>query len=91
MNVEVSALPKPANDDSGMLKDVRARFLALATNPPKEEFKHLDPPMHVRIEGSLYFDGDHGAGGAKDPGPAWAKPRSVWEIHPIYNIVALPN
>jgi hypothetical protein len=49
----------------------------------------MTPPKHVTLEGSLYFDGDHGAGGKSDFGPGWAKPKSVWEIRPIYKITAL--
>jgi hypothetical protein len=51
----------------------------------------LVPPKHVTLEGSLYFDGSHGAGGKSDPGPGWAKPKTVWEIHPVYKLVALKN
>lgn len=91
MNAEVSALPKIQNPDSSKLKDLRVQFLSLATNPPGESFKPLKPPKHVTIEGSLYFDGEHGAGGPKDPGPKWAKPQSVFEIHPVYELTALTN
>jgi hypothetical protein len=60
------------------------------TTPPSGSFVHITPaPIHVSIVGSLYFDGDHSAGGKSDPGPAWAKPQSVWEIHPIYKITPL--
>jgi len=89
MNAEVSALPKTQNADSSKLRDLRALFLTLSTNPPGESFKPLNPPKHVTVEGSLYFDGEHGAGGAKDPGPKWAKPQSVFEIHPVYKLIAL--
>jgi hypothetical protein len=91
MNAEVSALPKTPNADSGKLTDLRAVFLKLATNPPGGSFTHLTPAKHVAIEGSLYFDGDHGAGGKSDPGPGWAKPQSVWEIHPIYKLTVSSN
>jgi hypothetical protein len=91
MNAEVSALPKPKNADSAQLRNLRAAFLGLATNPPGSAFAHLNPPKHVLIEGSLYFDGDHNAGGDSDPGPARAKPKSVWEIHPVTRIVAFSH
>jgi len=92
MNAEVSALPKTNTADLNKLKDLRATFLTIATNLPSSgSFTHLTPPKHVTIEGSLYFDGDHGAGGKSDPGPGWAKPQSVWELHPIYQLTALPN
>ncbi len=45
----------------------------------------------VRVRGSLYFDGDHEAGCLQGcPGPSYAKPTSVWEIHPVYSITAAP-
>jgi hypothetical protein len=89
MNAEVSALPKTHTADFDTLRDVRALFLTLSTNPPSSSFTHLKPPKHVILEGSLYFDGFHGAGKKNDPGPAWAKPQSVWEIHPIYKLTSL--
>jgi hypothetical protein len=46
----------------------------------------ISPPARVLIQGSLYFDGDHAAGCGSCPGPAYAKPTTVWEIHPVYNI-----
>lgn len=91
MNAEVSGLPPAGRPDFNKLKGVRALFLSLATNPPPgSAFGHMNPPKHVILEGSLYFDGAHGAGGTSDPGPGWAKPQSVWEIHPIYKLTALP-
>ncbi|MFZ1219806.1 MAG: hypothetical protein WAO00_10960 [Chthoniobacterales bacterium] len=58
-------------------------------HPSGGSFSHLKPPKHVTLEGSLYFDGSHGAGGKTDPGPGWAKAKTVWEIHPVYRLVAL--
>ena len=89
MNVEVSALPKPANADSAGLREVRSLLLTLADKPPPGGFAKMTPPKHVLLEGSLYFDGDHDAGGKKDPGPSWAKPKTVWEIHPVTKIKVL--
>ena len=89
MNVEVAALPKTGPDVS-RLKGVRATFLSFfLAIPPTSNFAKVSPPIHVRIEGSLYFDGDHNAGGQKDPGPSWAKPKTVWELHPIYKLTRL--
>jgi len=90
MNAEISGLPPAGRPDFNKLKSVRALFLSLATNAPTSSFRHLKPPKHVVLEGSLYFDGAHGAGGKSDPGPGWAKPQSVWEIHPIYKLTSLP-
>jgi hypothetical protein len=86
MNAEISALPTTQTVDFNKLRDVRAVFLSFSNTAPSASFGHMTPPKHVTLEGSLYFDGFHGAGGKSDPGPTWAKPQSVWEIHPIYKI-----
>jgi hypothetical protein len=90
MNAEISGLPPASRPDFNKLKSVRALFLSFATNAPTSSFGHLRPPKHVVPEGSLFFDGAHGAGGKSDPGPEWAKPQSVWEIQPIYKLTSLP-
>jgi hypothetical protein len=46
-------------------------------------FMQVSPPIPVRVTGSLFFDGAHGIGSV---GPAYAKPFSVWELHPIMSI-----
>lgn len=89
MNAEVSGLPRKNTADFNTLRDIRALFLTLSTKPPGTSFTHLKPPKHVTVEGSLYFDGSHGAGGKTDPGPGWEKAKTVWEIHPVYKLVAL--
>ena len=90
MNAEISGLPAKTGSDFNKLRDVRALFLSFFTSTPSSiSFARINPPKHVTLEGSLYFDGDHNAGGKTDPGPAWAKPQSVWEIHPIYKITSL--
>lgn len=49
-------------------------------------FMQVSPPLRVRVTGSLFFDGAHGIGSV---GPAYAKPFSVWEIHPILAVERL--
>jgi hypothetical protein len=89
MNMEVAGLPKTGPDVS-RLKSLRATFLSFfKTTPPSGSFTRVSPPIHVQVEGSLYFDGDHNAGGKSDPGPSWAKPKTVWEVHPIYKLTRL--
>jgi hypothetical protein len=89
MNAEISGLPPASRPDFNKSKSVRALFLSFATNA-RTSSRHLRPPKHVVLEGSLFFDGAHGAGGKSDPGPEWTKPQSVWEIHPIYKLTSLP-
>jgi len=85
MNAEISGLPPSSHPDFNKLKAVRALFLLLATNPAPGTFRSHESGKHGMLEGSLYFDGYHGAGGTSGPGPAWAQPQSVWEIHPSTN------
>lgn len=89
MNAEVAGLPKNGPDVS-RLKTVRRRFLSFfQITPPPGGFSPPSKPIRVRVEGSLFFDGHHGAGGKSDPGPSWAKPKTVWEVHPIYKLTRL--
>jgi hypothetical protein len=53
-----------------------------------ETFYKPSRPIKVTVTGSLHFDGDHTAGGKDGPGPAGMKPATVWEIHPVSNLVA---
>lgn len=46
-------------------------------------FMRVSPPLRVRVTGSLFFDGAHSIGAV---GPQYAKPFTVWEIHPILSI-----
>ena len=90
MNMEVAGLPKNSSSDSAKLKDVRQTFLSFfPATPPSGSFTRVQPPIHVAVEGSLYFDGDHNAGGQNEPGPSWAKPKTVWEVHPISKVTRL--
>jgi hypothetical protein len=87
MNVEVSGLPRNgANND----EFVRVREEIRSILPPGSDqgtnYIILDKPVTVTIRGSVFFDGDHQAGCGTCPGPAAAKPKTVWEIHPVYSI-----
>jgi hypothetical protein len=89
MNAEVAGLPETGPDVS-RLKAVRKKFLSFFLHTPQPGgFLPPSKPLHVRVEGSLFFDGHHGAGGKSDPGPSWAKPKTVWEVHPIYKLTRL--
>jgi len=46
-------------------------------------YKKFDPPIPVRVEGSLFFDLDHAAGVV---GPQGMRPSTAWEIHPVTKI-----
>lgn len=88
MNVEVSGLPLDHADEQDF---ERARVeiqqvLNGATQHKTGAYARLDPPVKVTVKGSIFFDGDHEAGCENCPGPSFAKPSTVWEIHPVYSI-----
>src|SRR4029450_7504570 len=61
MNMEVSALPTIAGPDVEKLRKVRRDFLAMVKMPTAGKFRVFSPPIHAKIEGSLFFDGEHKA------------------------------
>ncbi|MFL6245543.1 MAG: hypothetical protein ACJ74H_05935 [Thermoanaerobaculia bacterium] len=93
LTMELSGLP-PANAKSrAALEKVRDTFKAFfakhfAGNLPGTSYDFYDPPIHVDVEGSLFWDASHG--GAKDshPGPQSLRSKipNVWEVHPISKI-----
>jgi hypothetical protein len=48
----------------------------------------FDPPVHVRITGSLFWDGEHAN---QHVGPEGLQPDTAWEIHPIKDLTVLSN
>ncbi len=88
MNVEISGLPDSSSHNYKPLRDARKEFLELFSDYHfTTSFKRIDPPVKVTIKGSLFFDGDHNHSCGTCPGPSYAKPGTVWEIHPVYSIV----
>ena len=88
MNVEVSGLPRDHVHEADFAR-VRAEIRALLPEVDTGgggSYIPINPPARVLIQGSLFFDGDHGAGCGNCPGPSWAKPTTVWEVHPVYSI-----
>lgn len=88
MTIEVSGLP-PSGPDRKTLKLARQNLLDLFPHQAfNDRFARIKPAKKVRIRGSLFFDGDHLKGNR--PGPTYAKPSTLWEIHPVYFIEAVP-
>ncbi len=87
MTVEVSGLPRDRVNEADFAR-VRAEIRAILpeTDTVSSDYIRIVPPARVLIRGSLFFDGDHGYGCRSCPGPGWAKPMTVWEIHPVYSI-----
>jgi hypothetical protein len=83
MTAEVSGLP-PAGNIRARLKVARDAFKQFFSGQPiGTSYKKFDPPIPVRISGSLFFDVDHPAGVV---GPEPFKPKTAWEIHPVTSI-----
>jgi len=90
MNVEVSGLPRNRVDE-GLFARARTQISGILSSVDMTRmgsYLRIDPPLPVLVQGSLFFDGDHEAGCSHCPGPNWAKPQTVWEIHPVYSITA---
>jgi hypothetical protein len=86
INMEVSGLPTTASSDVSKLRKVRRDFLSMcATMPTAGKFRVFSPPIHARIEGSLFFDGQHTA---DKIAPAFHL-KTTWEVHPIYKLTRL--
>jgi hypothetical protein len=86
MNMEVSGLPTIAGTEANKLRKVRRDFLSMcAKMPPAGKFARFSSPIHARIEGSLFFDGEHNAA---QIAPAYHL-KTTWEVHPIYRITRL--
>ena len=83
ITAEASAL---SPDGAHRVRMAKARSELLSIIGPCQcngRFVQVSPPIRVRVVGSLLFDGAHGIGSV---GPSYAKPFSVWEIHPILSI-----
>jgi hypothetical protein len=88
MNAEVSGLPA-SGPFLDTLKAARKQF----TDPfgsliPPTGYHRFNPPVPVKVSGSLFFDVRHYPPG--DVGPSGRKPKTAWEIHPITNLVIEP-
>jgi hypothetical protein len=83
LNVEVTGLPL-SGPFRAQLKTVRDKFKEFfGQDLPGKGYSKFDPPIPVRISGSLFFDVDHPAGAV---GPTGLKPTTAWEIHPVTDI-----
>lgn len=91
MTMELSGLP-PANSASfAKLKAARDAFKAFfGGDLPGLSYDFYDPPIPVKIEGSLFWDASHAKG--QRPGPKSLKSRmpTVFELHPITKITFNP-
>jgi hypothetical protein len=89
-NIKVSGLPEKGSMDYDTLRTVRKKFMELFSDigTGETKFVQVEPARKVKITGSLFCDAASEAGCEKCPGPSWAKPKTVWEIRPVYGINA---
>ena len=91
MTMELSGLPPESSASFAKLKAARDAFKAFfGGDLPGLSYDFYDPPIPVRIEGSLFWDASHATG--QRPGPKSLKSRMpvVWEVHPISKITFNP-
>jgi hypothetical protein len=92
MTMELSGLPPASKASHKKLKAARNAFKKfydenLDGKLPGLTYDFPDPPIPVRIDGSLFFDITHATG--TRPGPKSLKSRMpvIWEVHPITKMV----
>ena len=87
LNVEVSGLP-PGGPNRAKLRAPRTAFKTFFSDQTfGSNYTKINPPVAVRISGSLFFDVDHRAGVV---GPQGLRPNTAWEIHPATDITFEP-
>jgi hypothetical protein len=86
LNTEVSGLP-PENPMEPNITATRGTIKGLISQHHPEHGLFV-PPVHVRITGSLFWDGEHAN---QHVGPEGLQPDTAWEIHPIKDLTVLSN
>jgi len=91
MTMEVSGLPPHSSDAFDRIKHARDAYKQFfGSKLPGPSYHFYRPPIPVEIEGSLFFDITHATGG--HPGPPDLRPHipTIWEVHPVTDIVFEP-
>ena len=88
MTAEVSGLPTDAPFKARLAK-ARTQFKDFFgdTQLPGSRYVKFDPPVPIKVTGSLFYDIDHKPG---DIGPLGNRPATSWEVHPVTDIVFEP-
>ena len=87
LNVEVSGVPHSGAFRQPLIS-VRHDFESFFPQHDKHlattsGYSHYDPPIQVKLSGSLFYDIDHKPG---EVGPEKIRPKTSWEIHPVTHI-----
>lgn len=92
MNVEVSGLPPESSDAFRTLKRVRDVYKAFFNGRlPGERYEFYPQRIPITIQGSLFFDVNHVTGGRPGPEKLRRFIPTVWEIHPITELIFEPE
>jgi hypothetical protein len=87
MTMEVSGLPPQDEASFARLKAAREAFAAFfGENLPGASYDFYDPPIPVKVEGSLFFDMSHVNGRSPGPPSLHDDMPVIWEVHPISSI-----
>jgi hypothetical protein len=92
ITMEVSGLPPADAASSDAIKTVRDAYKAFfGERLPGRTYDFYNPPIPIKIEGSLFFDMSHANGNS--PGPPTLHPFMpvIWEVHPISNLEFEPD
>lgn len=92
VTMEVSGLPPASAETFAKLKSARDSFQGFfGDKAPGATYDFYDPPIPIRVEGSLFFDMSHAHG--QSPGPPTLHPHMpvIWEVHPISSIEFEPG
>jgi hypothetical protein len=87
MTAEVSGLPPNNFPAFPEMNAARTSFKNyFGDHLPGAGYDYYDPPIPIKIEGSLFFDMTHARG--QHPGPQSLKSRipTIWEVHPVTSI-----
>ena len=91
MTIEISGLPPQSASSFTKLKSARKSFQTFFGNDlPGTSYDFYDPPIPIKVEGSLFFDMSHATG--QGPGPASLRDDipTIWELHPVSKITFEP-
>jgi hypothetical protein len=91
MTMEVSGLPPSSASSFARLKAARDAYSGFfGTDLPGASYDFYDPPIPIRVEGSLFFDMSHATGRSPGPPSLHDDMPVIWEVHPISDIVFEP-
>jgi hypothetical protein len=91
MTAEISGLPPPGSASFAQLNAARDAYKTFFGDKlPAASYHFYDPPIPIEVEGSLFFDMTHATGQGPGPASLHKDIPTIWEIHPISNIVFEP-